>query len=48
VALALPALALLRRAPLPRSALVCELPATALGALGMYLVFERSFGWLIS
>jgi hypothetical protein len=47
VALALPALALLRRTPLPRSAFVCELPATALGALGMYLVFERSFGWLI-
>jgi hypothetical protein len=48
VALALPALALLRRAPLPRGRLLCELPATALGALGMYLVLERSFGWLVS
>jgi hypothetical protein len=48
VALALPALAGLRRAPLPRGAFVCELPATALGALGMYLVLERSLGWLIS
>jgi hypothetical protein len=48
VALALPVLALLRRTPLPRGAFVCELPATALGALGMYLVLERSFGWLIS
>jgi hypothetical protein len=48
VALALPALALLRRIPLPRGRFVCELPATALGALGVYLVLERSFGWLIS
>jgi hypothetical protein len=48
VALALPALALLRHAPLPRGGLVCELPATALGALGTYLVLERGLGWLIS
>jgi hypothetical protein len=48
VALALPVLALLRRTPLPRGGLVCELPATVLGALGMYLALERSLGWLIS
>jgi hypothetical protein len=48
VALALPALAALRGTPLPRGAFVCELPATALGGLGMYLVLERSFGWLLS
>jgi hypothetical protein len=45
VALALPALAVLRRMPLPRPALVCELPATSLGALGVYLVLERTFTW---
>jgi hypothetical protein len=48
VAVALPVLAALRRAPLPRGAFVCELPATALGALGVYLVLERSVAWLNS
>jgi hypothetical protein len=46
VALALPVLAWFRRAPLPRAGFVCELPATALGALGMYLVLERATAWL--
>lgn len=45
VALALPALALLRRLPLPTRAWFCELPATALGALGMYLVLDRFALW---
>ena len=45
VALALPVLAALRRLPLPTSAWFCELPATALGALGMYLVFDRAALW---
>jgi hydrogenase/urease accessory protein HupE len=54
VALALPLLALLRRLPLPTSPWFCELPAsgwlselpaTALGALGMYLVFDRAALW---
>jgi len=47
VALALPLLALLRRAPLPRRAFVCELPATALGTLGVYLVLDRAAAWLV-
>lgn len=46
VAIAWPALALLRRTPLPRRAFVCELPATALGALGVFLVLERAAAWL--
>ena len=48
VALALPVLAVLRRTPLPRGAFVCELPATALGALGVYLVLDRTVAWLTS
>jgi hypothetical protein len=39
-------LAAWRRTPLPRARLVCELPATALGALGVYLVLERATAWL--
>jgi len=46
VAVALPLLAALRRTGLPRRAFVCELPATSLGALGVYLVLERTFTWL--
>ncbi len=45
VALALPLLAALRRLPLPGRPWFCELPATALGALGMYLVFDRAASW---
>ena len=46
VALALPVLAASRRAPLPRARFLCELPATALGALAVYLVLERATAWL--
>jgi hypothetical protein len=47
VALALPVLAASSRAPLPRARFLCELPATALGALGVYLVLERATAWLM-
>ena len=40
--------AAVRRAPLPRCAFVCVLPATALGAVGVYLGLERSVAWLSS
>ncbi len=46
VALAAPALWLLARAPLPRRGFVCELPATALGGIGVYLVLDRAAAWL--
>jgi len=47
VALALPVVAGLRRAPLPRRGFVCELPATVLGAAGVYLVLDRAAAWLV-
>lgn len=46
VALAAPVVAALARAPLPPRAFLCELPATALGGLGVYLALERSAAWL--
>jgi hypothetical protein len=46
VALAWPVLALLSRAPLPRSRFLCELPATALGGIGVYLALDRAAQWL--
>ena len=48
VALAAPVLALLARAPLPRRGFLCELPATALGGIGVYLALERAAAWLTS
>jgi hypothetical protein len=48
VALAAPVVAALARAPLPRRGFVCELPATALGGLGVYLALERTAAWLTS
>jgi hypothetical protein len=48
VALAAPVVALLARAPLPRRGFVCELPATALGGIGVYLALDRAAAWLTS
>lgn len=48
VAVALPVLALLRRTPLPGRAVLCELPATALGGIGVYLVLDRAALWFSS
>jgi len=48
LALAWPALLLLARLPLPRRAFVCELPATALGGIGVYFVLDRAAAWLAS
>ena len=48
VAFAWPALALLTRLPLPRRGFVCELPATALGGIGVYFVLDRAAAWLAS
>jgi hypothetical protein len=48
VALAAPVVAALARAPLPRRGLVCELPATALGGIGVYLALDRAAAWLTS
>jgi hypothetical protein len=46
VALAAPVVAVLARAPLPRRGFVCELPATALGGIGVYLALDRAAAWL--
>jgi hypothetical protein len=46
VALATPVVAVLARAPLPRRGFVCELPATALGGIGVYLALDRAAAWL--
>jgi hypothetical protein len=46
VALALPVLRAFGAAPLPRNGFVCELPATALGAAGVYLVLDRALASL--
>jgi hypothetical protein len=48
VALAAPVIAVLARAPLPRRAFLCELPATALGGIGVYLALDRAAAWLSS
>ena len=48
VALAWPVIALLARAPLPRRGFLCELPATALGGVGVYLALDRTAAWLTS
>jgi hypothetical protein len=48
VALAAPVFAALARAPLPRRGFVCELPATALGGVGVYLALDRAAAWLAS
>jgi hypothetical protein len=48
VAVAAPLFALLARAPLPRRGFVCELPATALGGIGVYLALDRAAAWLAS
>jgi hypothetical protein len=48
VALAAPVFAVLARAPLPRRGPVCELPATALGGIGVYLALDRAAAWLAS
>jgi hypothetical protein len=34
------------RLPLPRRGFLCELPATALGGIGVYLVLDRTAAWL--
>jgi hydrogenase/urease accessory protein HupE len=47
VALAWPLLAGLRRLPLPRAGFLCELPATALGGIGVYLCLDRAAAWLL-
>jgi len=47
VALAAPASWLLARVPLPRRGFVCELPATALGGVGVYLALDRAAAWLV-
>ena len=46
LACAAPVLWLLARVPLPRRGFVCELPATALGGVGVYLVLDRAAAWL--
>jgi hypothetical protein len=48
VAAAAPVFAALARAPLPRRSFVCELPATALGGVGVYLALDRAAAWLAS
>ena len=48
VALAWPVIQGLARAPLPRRGFVCELPATALGGIGVYLALDRTAAWLTS
>jgi hypothetical protein len=48
LALAWPAALLLARLPLPRRGFVCELPATALGGIGVYFVLDRAAAWLAS
>jgi hypothetical protein len=48
VAAAAPVFAALARAPLPRRGFVCELPATALGGIGVYLALDRAAAWLAS
>lgn len=48
VALAAPLVAVLRHAPLPRRGFLCELPATALGGVGVYLALDRAAAWLTS
>ena len=45
---AAPVIALLARAPLPRRGFLCELPATALGGIGVYLALDRAAAWLTS
>ena len=45
LALAWPALLWLARLPLPPRGFVCELPATALGGIGVYLVLDRAATW---
>jgi hypothetical protein len=42
----LPLVAVLARAPLPRRRFLCELPATALGGIGVYLALDRTAAWL--
>jgi hypothetical protein len=46
--LAAPVVTPLARAPLPRRGFLCELPATALGGIGVYLALERAAAWLTS
>jgi hypothetical protein len=46
VAVAAPLLWGIARLPLPRRGFLCELPATALGGIGVYLVLDRSAAWL--
>jgi hydrogenase/urease accessory protein HupE len=48
LALAWPVFAGLARLPLPRRGFVCELPATALGGIGVYFVLDRAAAWLTS
>ena len=48
LALAWPVALRLARLPLPRRGFVCELPATALGGIGVYFVLDRAAAWLAS
>jgi hypothetical protein len=48
VAVAAPVLAVLARAPLPPRRFLCELPASALGGVGVYLALDRAAAWLVT